>query len=136
MTRPELWQELIEKELAKIKEYSVWDVVLLPKGAELMDYCWVFAKKFDRDGHITRQKAHLVGKGYSQCFGINFLWISVAIVHFETIYTALALAAILDLKLWQVNFKSTFLNAPIDSNIYMWQSASFEKVGKENWVYR
>ena len=60
----------------------------------------------------------------------------MAFVHFETIYTALALAALLDLKLWQVNFKSTFLNAPIDSNIYMWQSASFEKVGKENWVYR
>ena len=60
-----------------------------------MDYCWVFAKKFDRNGHITRQKAYLVGKGYSQCFRINFLWISVAVIYFETIYTALALAAIL-----------------------------------------
>ncbi|THH06907.1 hypothetical protein EW146_g9473 [Bondarzewia mesenterica] len=133
---PELWQEAIEKELTKMREYNVWDVVPLPKDAELMDYHWVFAEKFDADGKVTGHKARLVGKGYSQRFGVNFLWKSAAVVHLETVRTALALAAIMDLELWQVDFESTFLNAPIDSDIYMHQPRGFEEAGKEDWVCR
>ena len=47
---------------------------------------------------------------------------------------ALALIAILDLELWQVDFKSAFLNTPIDSDIYIWQLASFKESRKEDWV--
>ena len=85
MQRPELWQEAVEKELAKMREYNVWDVVPLPKGAELMDYRWVFAEKFDGDGSVIGRKARLVGKGYSQRFGVNFLWTSAAVVRLETV---------------------------------------------------
>ncbi|THH07513.1 hypothetical protein EW146_g9293, partial [Bondarzewia mesenterica] len=134
MEYPELWQEAIEKELTKMREYNVWDVVPLPKGAELMDYRWVFAEKFDADGKVTGHKARLVRKGYSQRFGVNFLWTSAAVVRLETVRTMLALAAIMDLELWQVDFESAFLNAPIDSDIYMHQPRGFEEHGKEDWI--
>ncbi|THH11469.1 hypothetical protein EW146_g8023 [Bondarzewia mesenterica] len=112
MEHPELWQEAIEKELTKM----------------------LFAEKFDADGKITGRKARLVRKGYSQRFGVNFLWTSAAVVRLETVQTALALAAIMDLELWQVDFESAFLNAPIDSDIYMYQPRGFEEPGKEDWV--
>ncbi|THH05097.1 hypothetical protein EW146_g9994 [Bondarzewia mesenterica] len=133
MERPNLWQEPIERELKKMREYNVWDVVPLPKDAELMDYRWVFAEKFDSDGKVTGRKAHLVGKGYSQRFGVNFLWTSASVVRLESVRTALALAAILDLEIWQIDFESAFLNAPVDSDIYMRQPKGFEEMGKEDW---
>ncbi|THH12591.1 hypothetical protein EW146_g7551 [Bondarzewia mesenterica] len=52
------------------------------------------------------------------------------------VLTALALAAIMDLELWQVDFESAFLNAPIDSDIYMHQPRGFKEHGKEDWVCR
>ncbi|THH13397.1 hypothetical protein EW146_g6813 [Bondarzewia mesenterica] len=136
MEHPDLWQEAVERELGKMREYGVWDVVPLPKGAELMDYRWVFAKKFDSDGNVTGRKARLVGKGYSQRFGVNFLWTFASVVRLETVRTALALTAALDLEIWQIDFESAFLNAPVDSDIYMRQPKGFEEPGKEELLDR
>ncbi|THH14157.1 hypothetical protein EW146_g6144 [Bondarzewia mesenterica] len=136
MEHLDLWQEAIECELKKMQEYDVWDVVPLPKGAELMDYRWVFTEKFDSDGKVTGCKARLVRKGYSQRFSVNFLWTSASIVRLKSVCTTLALTAVLDLELWQIDFESTFLNVPVDSDIYMRQPKGFEEMGKEDWVCR
>jgi hypothetical protein len=43
-----------------------------PKNKNVIGTKWVFINKLNEDGHITRKKARLVCKGYTQVEGINF----------------------------------------------------------------
>lgn len=45
---------------------------------------------------------------------------------------ALVLAAILNLDLWEIDFKSAFLNAPINLDIHIRQPIGFKKARKED----
>ncbi|OWZ17022.1 LOW QUALITY PROTEIN: reverse transcriptase [Phytophthora megakarya] len=49
-----------------------WMLVSRTPSARLIGYCWVFAKKRDGSGRVTRYKARLVGEGFKQNFGVTF----------------------------------------------------------------
>jgi len=66
---------------------------------------------------IERYKAWLMAKGYNQRDGIDyeetFLWV----VRFASIRLILAIVAHLNLELYQVNVKTTFLNGELDEEV-------------------
>ena len=64
-------------------------------------------------------KARLVAKGYSQRPGIDFHDTWSPVPRMSTERTILAFAAVHDLEIEQMDVKCAYLNAPIDSDIYM-----------------
>ncbi|WVZ89963.1 hypothetical protein U9M48_036308 [Paspalum notatum var. saurae] len=85
-----------------------------PKGARVIGTKWVFRNKQDNEGNIVRNKARLVAKGYSQVEGIDFGETFAPVARLEAIRFLLAYATHYDMKLYQMDVKSAFLNGYIN----------------------
>ena len=62
----------------------------------------------------------------------NETWAAVA--RLESIRMTAAFVAAYSLTPWQIDFTSTYLNAEISEEVYMWQLPGHEEPGKEQWV--
>lgn len=111
-----------------------WDLVDRPEGANVMDCKWVYGMKWDGDGNWLRDKARLVGKGYTQQYGLDYNDTWAAVTRLESVRMSAAVAAKLDLVLWQVDFVSAYLNSETKEDIYMRQPPGYVVEGQEEKV--
>lgn len=86
------------------------------------------------DGSIDKYKAILVIQGFRQKEGIDFFDTYAPVARITTIRLLLALAAIRDLVIHQMDMKTAFLNGDLDEEIYMKQPEGFVMPGHENKV--
>lgn len=77
----------------------------------------------------------MVAKGYLQQLGVDFHQTFALVVCMETIRTVLALAAQLELQVFQLDAKSAFLNGELEEEVYVEQPKNYVKKGEENKVY-
>jgi hypothetical protein len=96
----------------------------------------VFRNKQDEFGVVTRNKARLVVKGYSQVKGLDFEETFSPVARLESIHILLAYATHHDFKLYQMDVKSAFLNGPIKEEVYVEQPLDFEDQEYPNHVYK
>ena len=87
--------------------------------------CWVYTIKEGADGDIT-YKARFVAKGYSQVKGIDFQETFAPTANIVSARVFCQLAAQYNLILHQMDVKTSYLNAPIDCEIFMEQAEGFE----------
>jgi ATP-binding cassette subfamily B (MDR/TAP) protein 1 len=85
---------------------------------------------------VERYLARLVVKGYAQKEGIDFNEIFSPVVRLTTIRLVLAMCAIFNLHLEQLDVKTAFLHRELEEEIYMLQPEGFAETGKENLVCR
>ena len=88
------------------------------------------------DGTIDKYKARLVVKGYRQKEGLNYFDAYSPVTRITSIRMLIALAAVHDLKIHQMDVKTTFLNGELEEEIYMEQPEGFIVPGKEKKVCR
>lgn len=81
----------------------------------------MFKTKQGPDSEITRHKARLVARGFSQKPGQDFDETYAPVVKFATMRMVLAFAAHHDLHLQQMDIKTAYLNGIISEDIYMSQ---------------
>ena len=97
---------------------------------------WVFKNKQDQDGIVVRNKARLVAQGYTQVEGLDFGEIYAPVARLEAIRILLAYACAHNIKLYQIDVKSVFLNGYINEEVYVEQLPSFEDDKKPNHVFK
>ena len=51
---------------------ETWQLVPLPPSQLVVGYQWVFIVKYRPDGSVECSKAHLVAKGYTQAYGVDY----------------------------------------------------------------
>ncbi|XP_057249385.1 uncharacterized protein LOC130590830, partial [Beta vulgaris subsp. vulgaris] len=128
------WKEAIKSELDSIVSNSTWELTDLPKGSKTIDSKWIFKKKLRPDGTIERFKARLVIRGFTQRKGLDYFDTYSPVTKIATIRTLLALAAIHDLVIHQMDVKTAFLNGDLEEEIYMSQPEGFVVLGQEDKV--
>jgi hypothetical protein len=80
---------------------------------------WVFCNNQDEHKVVTRNKARLMAKGYSQVESLDFDETFAPVARLESICILLAYATHHDFKLYQIDVKSSFLNGPIKEEVYV-----------------
>ncbi|GJY95473.1 zinc finger, CCHC-type containing protein [Tanacetum coccineum] len=84
------------------------------------------------DGTIDKFKARLVIQGFRQKEEINYFDTYTPVARITTIRLLLALAAIHNLVIHQMDIKTTFLNGDLEEEVYMKQSEGFVMPGNEH----
>src|SRR5207253_3176579 len=87
-------------------------------------------------GMVVRNKARLVAKGFSQVERLDFGETFALVARLEAICILLAYASSHNIKLYQMNVKSAFLNCYINELVYVEQPPGFEDPKHPNHVYR
>ena len=79
----------------------------------------VYRQKVNKEGKITKLKTRLVVRGFLQVEGINYIDTFVNTTIPPTWRILLALAAINDWEIEQIDFIGAFLNGDLKEDIYM-----------------
>jgi hypothetical protein len=119
------WVLSMQEELNNFRRNEVWHLVPRP-NQNVVSTKWVFRNKQDEHGVVTRNKARLVGKGYSQVEVLDFGETYAPVARLESIHILLAYATHHGFKLYQMDVKSAFLNGPIKEDVYVEQPPSFK----------
>ena len=101
-----------------------------------IDVKWVFKLKFNPDGTISKRKERLVARGFLQRKGLDYSEVFAPMAIIETIRLVVALTSGKGWPMFQLDVKSTFLNGPLEEEVYVTQPLGFEIKGSENKVYR
>jgi hypothetical protein len=124
--KDEFWKKAMDEELDQIEKNDTWELVPRPKNKNVIDTKWVFRNKLNEDGHVTRNKARLVCKGYAQVEGIDFEETFAPVARMEAICLLLAYACSKNIKMYQMDVKSTFLNGELEEEVYIEQPEGFQ----------
>jgi hypothetical protein len=125
------WLEACRYEISALDKNQTWDLVDLPEGRKAVKSKWVFKLKAD-----SRYRARLVAKGFTQIPGIDYDETFSPVARFESLRLLLALAALEDWEIHQLDVKSAFLNGVLEEEIYMEQPEGFIMAGQEDKVCR
>jgi len=85
------WEHAIHTELKQLCCMGTWKLVDKPASAVPIANKWVFAKKRNKEGILTKYKARLVAKGCAQRLGHDYIEMHSPVVHLETIRAILAI---------------------------------------------
>nr|GEV61343.1 hypothetical protein [Tanacetum cinerariifolium] len=122
---PEPRKEEIDDEIGSIMENNTWVQSDLAPGCKPLGCKWIFKRKMKVDGTVDKFKARLVIQGFRQKEGIDYFDTYASVARITIIRLLLALAAIHNLVIHQIDVKTTFLNGDLEEEVYMKQPERF-----------
>ena len=114
---------------------GTWKLIVRLEKRKTVSCKWIFKVKEDiSDAEPSRFKARLVARGFTQREGIDFHEIFSPVVKHASIRVILALVAIQDMYLEQMDVKTAFLHGELQEEIVMEQPEGYVMFGKEDHV--
>ena len=129
------WFNAMEEELHTIMAMGSYELVSCPPDRKPIGTKWVYHRKRDAIGDVSRLRARLVAQGYTQIPGIDFFETHAPVVSISSLRALLSIVAINDWEAHSVDVDSAFLNSDIDQPIYCKQPPGFAVKGKEDHVW-
>nr|GEX77253.1 zinc finger, CCHC-type [Tanacetum cinerariifolium] len=108
------WKEAIDDEIGYIMENNTWVLSDLPLGCKPLGCKRIFKKKMKVYETIDKFKSRLVIQGFRQKKGIDYFDTYAPVARITTIRLLLALAAIHNLVIHQMDVKTAFLNGDLE----------------------
>ena len=102
----------------------------MPPGKRPISCKWVYRIKRKADGFVERYKARLVARGFIQTAGIDCYDNFSPTTKMVTVRCLLAIAAILNWSLHQLDVNNAFLNGDLLEEIYMSPPLVFDDRGR------
>jgi hypothetical protein len=119
------WERAMRDEYESIMKNHTWDLVTLPPGRKTVSCKWVFKTKCNAQGQVERYKARLVARGFTQVHGVDYNETFAPVSKMASIRTLLAIAAVEDLEVHQMDVKTAFLHGDLEEEVYMDQPEHF-----------
>jgi hypothetical protein len=116
----EKWQLAIKSEMKSLLQNKTWDLVLRPKGKNIVSSKWVF--KIKDNGQF---KARMVARGFSQEYGLDYFETYAPVARFASLRLVLAIAAYHCLQIQQMDVDTAFLYGNLEEEIYMEQPEGY-----------
>ncbi|CAL8992943.1 unnamed protein product [Prunus brigantina] len=130
-----LWCDAMAKELQALEQNHTWSLTSLPAGKHPIGCKWVYKVKYHSNGSVERYKARLVAKGYTQQEGLDYTETFSPTAKLVTFRCLLALAAVRNWPLHQLDVQNAFLHGDLNEEVYMTLPPGFCRQG-ENLVCR
>ena len=124
------WRKATEKELSQLASFKTWRLEDLPAGKNLVSSRWVFDLKKNQQGEVTKFKARLVARSFSQKKGIDYIKMFALTAKYNSLQMLLAIATTEDLEIHQGDVESAYLAADLDKEIFMEPLEGVETRGK------
>ena len=109
------------EELQAIERNNTWELVELSAHTKAIKVKWVFKLKHNVDGSIVRHKARLVAQGFLQREGLDYSEVFTPVERLEIVRLVEALACNQGWSTFHLDVKSTFMNGPLDKEVYVTQ---------------
>ncbi|GJY57706.1 retrovirus-related pol polyprotein from transposon TNT 1-94 [Tanacetum coccineum] len=130
------WIEAMQEELNEFERLEVWELVPRPDKVMVITLKWIYKVKLDELGGILKNKARLVARGYRQEEGIDFEEFFAPVARLDAIRIFLAYAAHMNMIIYQMDVKTTFLNGILHEEVYVSQPDGFVDQDNPNHVYK
>ncbi|GJT75632.1 retrovirus-related pol polyprotein from transposon TNT 1-94 [Tanacetum coccineum] len=130
------WIEAMQEELNEFERLEVWELVPRPDKVMVITLKWIYKVKLDELGGILKNKARLVARGYRQEEGIDFEESFAPVARLDAIRIFLAYAAHMNMVVYQMDVKTTFLNGILREEVYVSQPDGFVDQDNPNHVYK
>ncbi|GJT20236.1 retrovirus-related pol polyprotein from transposon TNT 1-94 [Tanacetum coccineum] len=130
------WIEAMQEELNEFERLEVWELVPRPDKVMVITLKWIYNVKLDELGGIIKNKARLVARGYRQEEGIDFEESFALVARLDAIQIFLAYAAHMNMIVYQMDVKMTFLNDILREEVYVSQPDGFVDQDNPNHVYK
>ncbi|MBW0495925.1 hypothetical protein O181_035640 [Austropuccinia psidii MF-1] len=98
---------------------NVWEVVPITEKTRLIGTTWVYKTKHNEHKEVLEYKARLCAQGLSQTPGIDFGKTFAPTGSQNSLQTLISFAASNNLKFKQVDIKSSFLNVPLEEEVFL-----------------
>jgi hypothetical protein len=114
------WLSAIHQELASLKAMNVYqEIDELPVSKKAVGSKWVLMIKRDKNGEISRFKAHFIAQGFTQIPGQDFMHTFTPVAHWDSIRFILSIATMNDWEICHIDIKTAYLNGVLDEEIYL-----------------
>ena len=114
------WQQAVNSELVSIYKNGVWHLADLPDGVKPLTTKWIFKIKRGKQGQVEKFKARLCIRGFEQQKGIDYDEVFSPVMRHNSLRTLLALAAVHDLEIKQMDVKTAFLHGELEEDVYIY----------------
>nr|GEU68743.1 retrovirus-related Pol polyprotein from transposon TNT 1-94 [Tanacetum cinerariifolium] len=118
------------------EESSTQEPVTRPDRVMIITLKWIYKLKLDELGSVLKNKACLVARGYHQEEGIDFKESFALVARLEAIRIFSAFAAHINMVVYQMDVKTTFLNGILREEVYVSQPDGFVDPKNPNHVYK
>jgi hypothetical protein len=102
------WKEAMLEEMRALEKNKTWELVDLPPGKQPVGCKWGFTIKHTPEGILDRYKAHLVAKGYTQTYGIDYDETFAPMAKMNSERTLISCAVNLDWDIFQMDVTMHF----------------------------
>ncbi|KAK3022503.1 hypothetical protein RJ639_046780 [Escallonia herrerae] len=130
------WTVQMNEDMESLYKNQMWELVKPSVGQKIIGCKWVYKKK---EGILeledAKYKARLVVKDFTQKEGIDYNEIFSPVVKHTSIRMLLAVVALYNLELEQIDVKTTFLHGELKEQIFMRQPEGFVIQDKEGHVF-
>ncbi|GJT59370.1 gag-pol polyprotein [Tanacetum coccineum] len=130
------WIEAMQEELNEFERLEVWELVPRPDKVMIITLKWIYKVKLDEMGGILKNKARLVARGYRQEEGIDFEESFAPVARLDAIQSFLAYVAHMNMIVYQMDVKTTFLSGILREEVYVSQLDKFVDQDNLNHVYK
>ncbi|GJX65856.1 retrovirus-related pol polyprotein from transposon TNT 1-94 [Tanacetum coccineum] len=130
------WIEAMQEELHEFDRLEVWELVPRPDKVMIITLKWIYKVKFDEMEGILKNKAPLIAHDYRQEEGIYFEESVALVARLDAIRIFLAYVAHMNMIVYQMDVKTTFLNDILREEVYVSQPDGFVDQDNPNHVYK
>jgi hypothetical protein len=113
------WKESMAKELGALEARGCWIAVPYPPPGTNLLRCHFVYKKKQKLGQVERLKSRLVVDGSRQVQGVDVQETFAPVVKYNTLRIFLAIAAVHDMHIHQLDVENAFVHATLDETVYM-----------------
>ena len=121
----------MDEEFGALDSNGTWTLCEKPSGANAIGSRWVYKTKMNELGQVVRYKARFVAQGFSQVPGQDYSDTYAPVAKHSSLRAILAIAAVKDWELHQMDVDTAFLQSPVDEEIYVRQPQGYEKHGAD-----